>query len=172
MAEGEKTRIRERPPIPDSNYECFLRNREEFVARQLGGPVVIKPTDRQLEVTRQGRLLYYLAPWLFKEPPLQEWQLFKLDIRTHSGRHRHQGGLVIYVINGKGYSIVNGERIDWQKGDLLLLPIKPDGVEHQHFNSVPGETCQWVAFVHMGIMDHLAMDAQQVEVSPDFQQQN
>ena len=75
---------------------------------------------------------------------------------------------MIYILEGKGYSIVDGERIDWKKSDLLLLPVRPGGVEHQHFNADPGATCQWLAFVHMQIMDHLAMELQQVDVVPDF----
>ena len=31
------------------------------------------------------------------------------------------------MIDGTGYSIVDGERVDWEKGDLVLLPLRPDG---------------------------------------------
>ena len=75
----------------------------------------------------------------FKDTPLQHWRVFIHDIKTRSGKHRHQGGLVIYVLEGKGYSVVDGERKDWEKGDLVLLPMKPEGVEHQHFNLDPAE---------------------------------
>ena len=74
------------------------------------------------------------------------------DIKTVSGKHRHQGGLLIYVLEGKGYSIVNGERKDWQKGDLVLLPMVPGGVEHQHFNVEPEKgAARWIAFINMPI---------------------
>ena len=61
------------------------------------------------------------------------------------------------MITGKGYSVVDGERIDWQAGDLLLLPIKPGGVEHQHFNINPGSECRWIAFSYMPFFDHVAV---------------
>jgi len=169
MAEQERTRMRERGPLQENNYELLLRNREEFATRQRTGTIVVKPANRELQITRQGRLMYLLQPMKYKDVPLQEWLVFTQDIRTHSGKHRHQGGIIIYVVEGKGHSIVEGERIDWEKGDLVLLPIRPGGVEHQHFNDQPGQPCQWVAFLHLPIMDYLSMEMQQIEMSPDFQ---
>jgi mannose-6-phosphate isomerase-like protein (cupin superfamily) len=110
------------------------------------GPIVIKPSDREYQQTRQGRIMYYLNAQAYKDTPLHDWRVFVHDIKTHSGKHRHQGGFVIYVIEGKGYSVVDGERVDWGPGDLLLLPIKPGGVEHQHFNLEEGKPCRWIAF--------------------------
>ena len=72
------------------------------------------------------------------------------------------------MIDGTGYSIVDGERVDWKAGDLLLLPIKPEGVEHQHFNLDPSKPCHWIAFVYMPIYDYLAGEISQVEVAPEF----
>ncbi len=95
--------------------------------------------------------------------------MFKHQIVTKSGRHRHQGGLLIFVTEGKGYSIVDGERWDWEKGDLVLLPMKPGGVEHQHFN-LHDKPSEWAAFINVPIQEHVASDLQQTEVSPDFKE--
>jgi gentisate 1,2-dioxygenase len=171
MAEAERTRTRERGDKPKTLYEQFLDARRAFHERQAVGQVVIKPTDREVQQNRQGRILYYLNPFQYKETPLQDWAVFINDIRTHSGKHRHQGGIVIYVIEGEGYSMVDGERIDWKKGDLLLLPVKPHGVEHQHYNMRQGEECKWMAFVYFPIMEHLAMEITQIEVSPDYKEE-
>lgn len=168
MRERERTRTREKPPLNENYYERFLRSRADFVQRQSTGPVVVKAADRDVHMTRQGRITYLLDKLTFPDTPLQDWLVFKHDLRTQSGKHRHQGGLVIYVIHGRGYSIVDGERVDWKAGDLLLLPIKPEGVEHQHFNSDPANLCEWIAFVHMPIYDYLAAEITQTEVSPEF----
>jgi gentisate 1,2-dioxygenase len=168
MAEMERTKVRERGEMPKTLYEQFMQLRREFHERQTVGKVVIKAADREVQQNRQGRILYYLNPLQYKDTPLQDWIVFINDIRTHSGKHRHQGGLVIYVLEGEGYSIVDGERIDWKKGDLLLLPIKPKGVEHQHFNTQAGQDCKWMAFVYTPIMEHVAMEIAQIEVSPDY----
>lgn len=168
MAEWQRTRMREREALPPSNYEILLRQRDEFFDRQTQGPIVIKLKDRKFEVNRQGKVLYYMAPLTMKDVPLQDWLVFRLHVHTHSGKHRHQGGLVIYVIEGEGYSIVDGEKVEWKAGDLMLLPIRPGGVEHQHFNVKADASVHWIAFCHMPLMDYLAMEMVQMENSPDF----
>jgi gentisate 1,2-dioxygenase len=89
-------------------------------------------------------------------------------VRTVSGKHRHQGGLIIYVIDGTGYSVVDGERVDWEKGDLLLLPLREKGVEHQHFNTHPEKPALWMAFIHSPTRDYVASEMTQTEVSPEY----
>jgi hypothetical protein len=169
MAEIERARERERPPLQDNPYERSMRNRNEFQERNLSGPVVVAAADRDWFQARQGKLRYYLCPVSFKDTPLQHWRLFVHEIRTRSGKHRHQGGLVIYVLDGKGYSIVDGERWDWEKGDLVLLPMKPGGVEHQHFNLQPDKgPVLWAAFINLPIHEFVASDLRQLENSPDF----
>jgi gentisate 1,2-dioxygenase len=94
------------------------------------------------------------------DTPLQNRSVFTHEVRKISGKYRHQGELVIYVIDGKGYSVVDGERVDWEKGDLVLLPIlvllpmKPGGVEHQHFNLDPEKPALWMAFIHQGTREY------------------
>jgi hypothetical protein len=168
VAERERERVRERPPIEHNSYEVLIKDRIAIAERQQNGPIVIRSEDRPIQVNRQGTLRYYLAPLSYPDTPLQDWLVFENHVRTHSGKHRHQGGLVIYVIDGEGYSIVDGERFDWKSGDLLLLPIRPGGVEHQHYNLKADRPCRWIAFCHMPTMDNLAMEMTQIEVSPDF----
>lgn len=170
MAEIERTRERERPPIQENPYERVMRQRAELKERNLNGPIVIRSTDREVFQSRQGKLRFYLDPVTFKETPLQQWRVFTHEIKTRSGKHTHQGGLIIYVVEGKGYSIVDGERWDWEKGDLVLLPLKPGGIEHQHFNLDPDKPSVWAAFIHVPIQEYLASDLQQKEASPDFKE--
>ena len=49
-----------------------------------------------------------------------------------------------------------------------MLPLRPDGVEHQHFNSDPAKPALWMAFVHFGIRDYVASEMTQMEVSADY----
>jgi mannose-6-phosphate isomerase-like protein (cupin superfamily) len=170
MAEMERVRERERPPLKDNPYERIMQQRKELAERNLTGPVVIDCTKQEWFQTRQGRLKYFLDPVTFKHTPLQHWRVFIHDIKTRSGKHTHQGGLVIYVLEGKGYSVVDGERKDWEKGDLVLLPMKPEGVEHQHFNADPSKPALWAAFIHIPIQEYLASDLKQNEPSPDFKE--
>lgn len=165
-----KVRIRERERDVEiaGTYENVLHERKKFIEHQMTGKVVIHEKDREYEQSRQGRAKFYLQHHTFPEPVLQDWQVFKKDIRKHSGSHKHQGGLVIFCLEGKGYSLVDGERNDWSAGDLLLLPCKPGGVEHQHFNSEPGKPCQWIAFIYWPYWNMLASEMTQGELAPDY----
>ena len=171
MVEGERVRERERPPIQENAYESVMKQRRELAERNAKGPVVIHKADREVFMSRQGKLQFFMDPVSMKDTPLQQWRVFTHEIGTKSGRHRHQGGLLIYVLEGTGYSIVDGERWDWKKGDLVLLPMKVNGVEHQHFNlGTPEKPAVWMALINMSIHDYLASDLEQIENSPDFKQ--
>ncbi len=165
-----KVRVRERDREVkfENTYEMILDQRRKFAERQMTGKVVIREKDREWEQHRQGRVKYYLQPLAFSDHALTDWQVFKQDVRKHSGSHRHQGGLVIFCLEGKGYTMVDAVRHDWEAGDLLLLPLKPEGVEHQHFNAEEGKPCKWIAFIYLPYSDMVASEITQGELSPDY----
>jgi hypothetical protein len=167
MAELERTRVREKEAPARSNYEEALKRSRENAERNLMGRVVCRADECPQMLTRQGRLRFYLGQTI-TDTPLQDWVVFTHEIRTASGKHRHQGGLIIYVLEGEGYSVVDGERIDWAKGDLVLLPLREKGVEHQHFNSKPGTPAVWMAFINQFFQDYVASEITQTEVSPEY----
>jgi mannose-6-phosphate isomerase-like protein (cupin superfamily) len=168
----EQDRMRTREPEAGQldTYEQCVASRKEFVERAYTQRVVVRDEDRPWELTRQARLKFMLMPQAFDDTVLSDWWVFLEDIRTHSGKHRHQGGLVIFVLEGKGHSVIDGERHDWEAGDLILLPLLPDGVEHQHFNADPQAGCKWLAFIYGPYWDQAAAEMVQVEISPEWRQ--
>jgi mannose-6-phosphate isomerase-like protein (cupin superfamily) len=168
VAENERTRSRERERPKQSSYELAIQSDRDRAERQMVGRVVLRLEDCPQEQTRQGLLRDYLDPFGIKDTPLQHWAVFTHEIRTKSGKHRHQGGLVIYVIDGQGYSVINGERVDWEKGDLVLLPLEQGGVEHQHFNTDPAKPALWIAFIHFPIREYVASEMTQLETAADY----
>ena len=169
MAELERERVRERGPREKSPYEALYQSREEFQERQRTGKVVIRREDREFEISRQGKLLWYVQPFAYNDTCLMDWLFFIQDIPKHSGRHRHQGGLAIFVVEGKGYTVVDGVQYDWEAGDLILLPVKENGVEHQHFNREPGKPCLWLAMINIPIWEWGAAEMRQgTELSPEW----
>jgi hypothetical protein len=167
MAELERTRVREREKPEQDVYEEVLKRSHERAQRNAMGRIVCRLGDCPQQLTRQGRLRYYLGPTT-EDTPLRDWIIFTHEIRTVSGKHRHQGGLIIYVIDGTGYSVVDGERYDWEKGDLVLLPLREKGVEHQHFNTNPEKPALWIAFIHEPTWEFFASEMTQTEVSPEY----
>jgi hypothetical protein len=169
MTQFARTRTREREPGGEDIYEQNMRLQLAIRDMSLTGKVVIRGADRPWQQTRQGRLRFYLCRGVLADAPLKDWHCFVLDVQRHSGKHKHQGGLCIFVLEGEGYSVIDGERIDWQAGDLICLPIKPGGCEHQHFNRHAEQPCKWVAFIYKPLHDEVASYIEQKEPSPEFQ---
>ena len=139
--------------------------------RMRNGRVVVRDGERQWDMHRQANSKRYLSPL---EPDLQDtclqsWEVFRQIFPERSGRHRHQGGLVIFILAGKGYSVYDGERHDWEAGDLLLLPMTPGGIEHQHFNTDPEQPAEWIAFIYWPFFDHGGCEIIQIESSPLYE---
>lgn len=153
---------------PRSTYDHNYARTQEIQQRSRTAKIVVRRDERREEMTRQGRLRYYLNRTVLHDTVLKDWNVFTHELRTRSGKHRHQGGLAIYVVEGKGYTIVEGQRQDWESGDLILLPIQPGGVEHQHFN-LNGETpSRWMAYIYKPFHDEVAHGMEQREEAPEF----
>jgi hypothetical protein len=168
MAEFERTRLRQREPRAPDGYEQLVKAQLALRDRAFGGRIVLRGAELPWQQTRMGRLGFYVNRAADTGSALQQWLVFQHDIRRHSGKHRHQGGLAIFVLEGEGYTVVNGERIDWEAGDLILLPILPGGCEHQHFNRYPDRPCKWIAFIHMPLQDETGFYLEQQEDAPEF----
>ncbi|MBI4330996.1 MAG: cupin domain-containing protein [Chloroflexi bacterium] len=67
----------------------------------------------------------------------------------HSGKHAHMEAL-LYVLQGEGYSVVDGERIPWKTG--TLFQVQGPQTVHQHFNTGPIESQQ--LRIHFGTRSH------------------
>jgi gentisate 1,2-dioxygenase len=165
-----KFRFREREREGLVGYEAQVAELRARVTRANNGEIVMRAKDLPFEKSRQGVLRYYLNSLADESSTpllsaIQDWDVFVHRIAVHSGAHRHQGGLVIYVISGAGYTLVEGERVDWGAGDLLLLPVEPGGVVHQHFNA-GDEPADWIAFIYRPMHNAIGSYIEQVEDAP------
>jgi len=170
MADLTRTKSRELEAGPMTAYDICYKSRGDFVELSMNGVVVVKDTDREWQMARQGHLKQYLMARHYPETVLQDWWVFVHDIKKVSGKHRHQGGLVLFILEGHGASEVNGEIIEWRKGDCVMLPMHPKGLEHKHWN-YGTEPAQWLAFIYIPFWDHVASEMHQIEISPDYQPQ-
>jgi gentisate 1,2-dioxygenase len=50
----------------------------------------------------------------------------------HTQAHRHTGSAVYHVVKGSGMTLIDGQRFDWSKGDIVALP---PWVLHEHANN-------------------------------------
>jgi len=51
----------------------------------------------------------------------------------------------------------------------ILLPVKPGGCVHKHYNKVEGKPAKWMAFKYNTFSQVLGSMFEQVENSPDYQ---
>ncbi len=166
----EKTLGRKKEPEPrETIYDREKRLLNEMVQNRAEGTVVLKGKEINFQQSRQGLSKSYIRRYEnWDKVGTPGWTIFLQRIHKHSGKHVHQGGLAIYVLGGKGYTVVDGERYDWEEGDLIILPIKPGGAEHQHFNADPDQPAEWMAFIYETMRDIISMGRIQVEDHPDW----
>lgn len=51
---------------------------------------------------------------------------------VHNDAHRHTNVALFLVLEGEGYSIIDGEKFEWEKGDFCVAPAWS---EHEHCNT-------------------------------------
>jgi mannose-6-phosphate isomerase-like protein (cupin superfamily) len=171
MADLTRTREREQEASPGLKYDAVFNRRAKFIEQGMNGQIVVRETDREWELSRQAFLKFYILEDLFPETALHDWHVFVQDIKRESGKHRHQGGLVLFILEGKGATEVNGEIIEWEKGDCVLLPMDPNGCEHKHYNRSDGTT-KWLALIYKPYWDHVCSEFVQLEVMQEFLQRS
>src|ERR1700722_804298 len=95
-----------------------LRDRQRQQARS--GIQVIKQSGLPLEVSRQGLLRWYMHPGI-KDTALSVLMFFQQEIPpgSRSGRLKFQGGQVMLILEGQGYTLIDGVKHPWKAGDLL-----------------------------------------------------
>ena len=121
-----------------------LRDRQREQTRH--GLQVIKEKELPLEVNRQGLMRWYLHPAI-KDTALSVLMFFQQEIPpgSRSGRLKFQGGQVMMITEGRGYTVIDGVKHPWKAGDVLNLPLRADGIIVQHFNTDPNNPAKFVA---------------------------
>jgi hypothetical protein len=121
-----------------------LRDRQREQTRN--GIQVIKEAELPLEVSRHGLMRWYLHPAI-KDTCLSVLLFFQQEIPpdSRSGRLKFQGGQVMMITEGRGYTVIDGVKHPWKAGDVLNLPLRADGIIVQHFNSDPDNPAKFVA---------------------------
>lgn len=143
-----------------TTYDEALERDRQSRGTAAAGKVVIHADERPWQITRQGKLKYFLMP-MYTDTVTGNWRVFAQEIHTHSGKHVHQGGLAIFILDGSGYTVMDGVRYDWQTNDLLLLPVQPGGIEHQHFNDDASKPVLWLATIYEPYRSAVASELEQ-----------
>lgn len=156
------------PDLFEVLYELRDRDRE----RKRSAMHIIRGRDVPTQLSRVGFLKWYMHP-MFQWTSIRSLQVFIQEIppASRSGREHIQGGRVMYILEGKGYTTVDGVRHDWEADDVVMLPIRPRGVVYQHFNLSADKPARYIA-AEANLVDtlgpELGVSREVLETAPEY----
>ncbi|MGH7831149.1 MAG: cupin domain-containing protein [Candidatus Binatia bacterium] len=163
-----------------SYYAEDLKRAKEEKERDQKYPKAIKPEEMPWEDSPQGRLKHMaregINPWIKDVDMCMQ----ELPPGGASGKHRHMAEELMYIVEGRGYSLhwdvdfdlsaayewkvaTEPKRFDWEEGDLVWIPVN---TVHQHFNSDPDKPARFISASNR-IYKYLGWgDIEQLEEAP------
>jgi hypothetical protein len=133
---------------------------------------VVRLSELPLESNAQGLMRWYLHPSI-TDTILSTLAIYRQEIPpgSRSGRLKFQGGQIMFIVEGRGHTILDGVKHAWEAGDVLNLPCKRDGIVVQHFNGDPVKPAVFLA-VEPNLFAATGVDRgcgfHQLEQSPDY----
>lgn len=134
--------------------------------------IIVRGKDRQQENSAMGLLRWYMHPSMLTNA-LQTMNFYEQELPpgSRSGRLQFQGGQVMFILEGRGHTLVDGVKHPWEAGDVLNLPLRRDGIVVQHVNGDPERAAKFVV-VEPNLMQAATVDRgagfELLEASPDF----
>lgn len=78
----------------------------------------------------------------------------RLDPGQSTRRHRHNYETIIYVVSGEGESEIGEERVCWQAGDAIFVPV---WAWHRHINTSATQGVLYVACENAPMLQNLGI---------------
>ena len=133
---------------------------------------VVRLSELPLENNQQGLMRWYMHPAI-TDTILSTLSIYRQEIPpgSRSGRIKFQGGQVMFIVEGRGHTMLDGVRHQWEAGDVLNLPLRADGIIVQHFNADPNNPAKFVA-VEPNWLEGVTVDRgcglEQLEDAPEY----
>jgi gentisate 1,2-dioxygenase len=86
---------------------------------------------------------------------------------SHTQAHRHASSGVYLVLNGKGYSVIDGQRFDWEQGDVFAIP---SWACHEHANRSAGAAATLFSFTDAPVLKALGLYREEAYTAHSGQQ--
>ncbi|MDP2731209.1 MAG: cupin domain-containing protein [Dehalococcoidales bacterium] len=74
---------------------------------------------------------------------------------SHSQSHRETKEHIMYILKGSGYSLIDGEKFEWQEGDVMYIPR---WAWHQYFNTSPDQYARYLVATNTPMVVNLGLD--------------
>jgi hypothetical protein len=167
MAEERKERL-----AKINFWDEILKLRDLQRDQRKNALMVIKGSELPQEINRQGLMRWYLHPSI-TDTIINTHIFFEQEIPpgSRSGMLKFQGEQVMYILEGKGYTLIDGVKHHWEAGDVLNLPLRKQGIIVQHVNEDPEKPAKFVAaepnFYHTTGVDR-GSGFEQIEDAPEY----
>lgn len=69
-----------------------------------------------------------------------------------SNRHRHTYETLLYILDGRGYTVIEEKIIEWEKGDALYIPV---WAWHHHVNRDTQHSATYLACENAPMLQNL-----------------
>ena len=125
--------------LAETNFWNDLMARRDQQRKQRESAVqVVRLAELPQESNPQGLMRWYLHPAI-TDTILSTLMIYQQEIPPggRSGRLKFQGGQIMFIVAGRGYTMIDGVKHHWEADDVLNLPLKRDGIVVQHFNEDP-----------------------------------
>jgi hypothetical protein len=133
---------------------------------------VVRLSELPLENNQHGLMRWYLHPSI-TDTILSTLAIYRQEIPpgSRTGRLKFQGGQIMFIVEGCGYTMLDGVKHAWETGDVLNLPTRRDGIIVQHFNADPNKPAAFLA-VEPNLFAATSVDRgcgfELMEPSPDY----
>ena len=126
-------------------YDELIKLRDQERERRKRSIFVVKGDDLPWEINPQGKMKWYLHPAI-DDTVIRNLIVYIQEIapRSCSGKLKCQGGVVIYVLEGRGHTVIDDVTYAWETEDVVQLPIRPNGIVFQHFSDDPNYAAQLI----------------------------
>ena len=117
-------------------FDELMRQRDAYRKGVAAAVQVVNGEEVPLENNRMGLIRWYLHPAM-EDTAIRNQLVWIQEIPpgSRSGKLKSQGGQINIVLEGRGYTMIDGVRYDWEPYDALFLPLIPEGTIIQHFNT-------------------------------------
>lgn len=119
------------------------------------GRLVMKKNEIKFVATRQSKAGVLVDELLGFPSKSLNMFIGELPPGGHSGCHRHMCEACIYILSGKGYTMIDDKtKVEWEQGDAMFIPVM---AWHQHFNGDPDRPARYLAGTNFPQMEKLGL---------------
>jgi gentisate 1,2-dioxygenase len=160
-------------PRGDDPYARRLRRLAEYWKDYRGGRIHVDYDDLTLLVNPKGtRSTFLLDAFLGHKTSGLTLAMFQIAPGKWQKKHRHGGEAWLFAVEGRGHSVIEGQRHDWQAGDLVVVD---HWAWHQHLNSDPDATARMIRVHNFAgiydamrcLLDPMALEEEEPNSEPD-----